>query len=605
MAIRFLTATRLSQHKLLPTLASVIAGRSVRRREHRRSRRSRGRGARRGRSSPRSHPARGTLASANARRAAREGVSSRCAGRTRKWCALARSFGVGTSSDQVVAAARDSACGKPPRMARLLAVYRSGVRRVGRVHRPWKLRDQHPRRRGLGYRLLWVVVLANLMAMLFQGSRQSSASRPEKPRGTLPRARARAVRYAMWVVSEFGAMATDLAEFLGAIVASLALPHSDAGRRDYHRRRYLHDPLAATATVFARWRRSSARSSALSPSVTSSKRCWRSQIGTLVLYHSVVPWLGGTVEPFIAVGIVGATVMPHAIYLHSALPQDRVVPENPQQARAIVRFSYIDVIIALAIAGLVNLAMMYMAAAVFHATGHASVADIATAYRTLTPLLGNLAAVVFLVSLLASGISSSVVGTMAGQVIMQSFVGFAVPLWVRRLVTMFRRSPSSRSGLNVTQTLIVSQVVLSFVLPVPVIALVLFTIARRYDGRMVNPRWVTRFGDRGGRRHPRAQCRPHLDALHPLDRLQLRDPRRRRCSARGTCAKASRIRLADISIHAAASPSSAFLTVAGAPAATTRGGIAAFCPTTLPAAIKAPSPIVDPLSSVALLPISA
>ena len=183
--------------------------------------------------------------------------------------------------------------------------------------------------------------------------------------------------------------------------------------------------------------------------------------------------------------------MPHAIYLHSALTADRVVPENPRQVRAIVRFSYIDVIIALTIAGLVNLAMMYMAAAVFHATGHTNVADITTAYRTLMPLLGNLAAVVFLVALLASGISSSVVGTMAGQVIMQSFVGFAVPLWVRRLVTMLPAVAVVALGLNVTQTLIVSQVVLSFVLPVPVIALVLFTMRGDMMGRMVNPRWVS------------------------------------------------------------------------------------------------------------------
>ena len=143
-----------------------------------------------------------------------------------------------------------------------------------------------------------------------------------------------------------------------------------------------------------------------------------------MLYHAVVPWLGGPSSLLLAVGIVGATVMPHAIYLHSALTQDRIVPRDRRQLGTIVRFSYVDVIIALTIAGLVNCAMMYMAAAVFYSTGHSAVADIATAYRTLTPLLGNLAAVVFLISLMASGISSSVVGTMAGQVIMQSFVGF-------------------------------------------------------------------------------------------------------------------------------------------------------------------------------------
>jgi manganese transport protein len=132
-----------------------------------------------------------------------------------------------------------------------------------------------------------------------------------------------------------------------------------------------------------------------------------------------------------------------------------------------------------------------MSAAVFHASGHSNVADIATAYRTLTPLLGNLAALVFLISLMASGISSSVVGTMAGQVIMQSFVGFTVPLWVRRVVTMLPAIAVVSMGLNVTQTLIVSQVVLSFVLPVPVIALVALTARTNIMGSMVNRGWVT------------------------------------------------------------------------------------------------------------------
>jgi manganese transport protein len=135
--------------------------------------------------------------------------------------------------------------------------------------------------------------------------------------------------------------------------------------------------------------------------------------------------------------------------------------------------------------------MMYMAAAVFNTTGHANVADIATAYRTLTPLLGNLAAVVFLISLMASGISSSVVGTMAGQVIMQSFIGFTVPLWARRVITMLPAVVVVALGLNVTQTLIISQVILSFVLPVPVIALVLLGAHRKTMGEMVNRPFVT------------------------------------------------------------------------------------------------------------------
>lgn len=295
----------------------------------------------------------------------------------------------------------------------------------------------------------------------------------------------------MWVISEFGAMATDLAEFLGAIIALYLLFHIPmligaviTGIVTYailalHRYgfRTMETIIGSLVGVIA---------VCYAIETLLSKPNWNQ-----VLYHSVVPWLGGPSSILLAVGIVGATVMPHAIYLHSALTQDRIVPLNRSQLPAIVRFSYIDVIIALTLAGLVNCAMMYMAAAVFHSSGHAGVADITTAYRTLTPLLGNLAAVVFLISLMASGISSSVVGTMAGQVIMQSFVGFTVPLWVRRVVTMLPAVAVVALGLNVTQTLVISQVILSFVLPVPVIALVYLTAQEKTMGTMVNRRWVT------------------------------------------------------------------------------------------------------------------
>ncbi len=345
---------------------------------------------------------------------------------------------------------------------------------------------------GFGYRLLWVVVLANLMAMLFQGLSAKLGIATGKNLAELSREHTpKSVAMGMWVASEFGAMATDLAEFLGAIVGLYLL---------------FHIPMLigavitgiVTYTILALHRYGFRTMEALIGSLVGVIAvCYI--VETLlvrpnwhqVLYHSIVPWLGGPSSVLLAVGIVGATVMPHTIYLHSALTQDRIVPQNRRELAPIVRFSYIDVVIALSIAGLVNCAMMYMAASVFNATGHAGVASIATAYRTLTPLLGNLAGVVFLVSLMASGISSSVVGTMAGQVIMQSFVGFTVPLWVRRLVTMLPAVGVVALGLNVTQTLVVSQVVLSFVLPVPVIALLLLTGRKRTMGPMVNARWVT------------------------------------------------------------------------------------------------------------------
>ena len=191
----------------------------------------------------------------------------------------------------------------------------------------------------------------------------------------------------------------------------------------------------------------------------------------------------------IAVGIVGATVMPHAIYLHSGLTQNRAPTRNDNERRKLVRFSNIEVFVALAVAGLVNMAMVMMAAAAFHA-GHADVAEIETAYHTLTPLLGPAAAAIFLVSLLASGLSSSAVGTMAGQMIMQGFVGFRIPVWLRRLVTMLPAFVVVALGVNATQSLVVSQVVLSIALPVPMIALIIFTRRADIMGAFANSRWT-------------------------------------------------------------------------------------------------------------------
>ena len=178
--------------------------------------------------------------------------------------------------------------------------------------------------------------------------------------------------------------------------------------------------------------------------------------------------------------------MPHVIYLHSSLTQQRIIPRSEKEARRIFRWSIPDVVLAMGLAGLVNMAMLYMAAATFHAHGHTDVVDLNAAYQTLTPLLGGAASLVFAIALLAAGLSSSVVGTMAGQVIMQGFVGFTIPIWVRRLVTLIPAILVVVVGFNPTQSLVVSQVVLSFVLPLPVITLVLFTQRRDIMGTLVN-----------------------------------------------------------------------------------------------------------------------
>jgi manganese transport protein len=202
---------------------------------------------------------------------------------------------------------------------------------------------------------------------------------------------------------------------------------------------------------------------------------------------TVTPHIADAGALLIAVGIVGATVMPHAIYLHSGLTQSRTPVRDDGERRRVLRFSNIEVVIALAFAGLVNMAMVMMAASAFNA-GHSEVAEIETAYHTLTPLLGAGAAGVFLVSLIASGLSSSTVGTMAGQMIMQGFVGFSIPIWARRLVTILPAFGVIALGVDATRALVLSQVVLSIALPLPMIALLMFTRRADIMGPFVNSR---------------------------------------------------------------------------------------------------------------------
>ena len=339
-----------------------------------------------------------------------------------------------------------------------------------------------------GYTLLWVVLMANLIAMLFQSLSAKLGIVTGRNLAELCRDQVSPVpRYAMWAVSEVAAMATDLAEFLGgAIGLSLlfGLP--------------LIYGMAVTALVTYGILMFEGR----------GFRPMELIIGALVaviglcylieMFIAPVAWreVGlGLVTPSmpdaaaltITVGIIGATVMPHAVYLHSGLTQSRAPARDAAERRLLLRFSNREVVIALALAGLVNMAMVIMAAAAFH-QGHSDVAEIETAYRTLTPLLGGAAAAVFLVSLLVSGISSSVVGTMAGQMIMQGFVGFRIPIWLRRLVTMVPAFVIVAMGVNATQALVYSQVVLSFALPIPMVALVLFTRRRDIMGEFANSR---------------------------------------------------------------------------------------------------------------------
>ena len=342
-----------------------------------------------------------------------------------------------------------------------------------------------------GYTLLWVVLAANLVAMLFQGLSAklgivTNRNLAEMCRDQFPRP----VSLAMWVVSEIAAMATDLAEFLGGAIGLSLL---------------FHIPLFAGMVV------TGIVTYAILMIERTGFRRMELVIGALVaviglcylleVFIAPVAWgeaARGVVTPAIAnaealtiaVGIIGATVMPHAVFLHSGLTQGRAPARDARERRMLLRFSNREVVAALAVAGLVNMAMVMTAAAAFHA-GHREVAEIETAYHTLTPLLGGAAAGAFLVSLIASGVSSSVVGTMAGQMIMQGFVGFRIPVWLRRLVTMVPAFIVVALGFDTTRALILSQVVLSFALPLPMIVLLMFTSRREIMGEFVNARAVT------------------------------------------------------------------------------------------------------------------
>ncbi len=343
-----------------------------------------------------------------------------------------------------------------------------------------------------GYMLLWVIVLSNLMAMLLQslsaklgiatGQNLAEMCRTHfPPRATL----------VMWGLMELVAMATDLAEFLGAtvglnllfglplwisailtaIITVLILALERHGFR----------PLEAVITGFV---------GIIALSYVVETILDRPDLG-LILHHSVIPQLSGTESVLLATGIIGATVMPHAIFLHSALMQNRIVTSDPQQKRKLYHFELIDVGVAMTIAGFVNAAMLIMAASTFFNSGLREVGTLEEAHRTLQPLLGSAASTVFAISLLASGLSSSSVGTMAGQVIMQGFLHRHIPVWVRRVVTIAPSLIVIFLGLDPTRTLVISQVMLSFGLPFAVVPLVAFTARRDIMGILVNHKLTT------------------------------------------------------------------------------------------------------------------
>jgi len=339
-----------------------------------------------------------------------------------------------------------------------------------------------------GYTLLWVVLAANLIAMLFQALSAklgivTGRNLAEMCRDHFPQP----VVWAMWAASEVAAMATDLAEFLGGAIGLSLLFHMP-----------LLGGMAVTAVVtygVLMFERSGFRPIELiiGGMVSIIALCYVVELfiapvdWTSAAIHVVLPQIPDGEALLLSVGIIGATVMPHAVYLHSGLTQARTPVHNDAEKRKLLRFSNQEVVIALAVAGLVNIAMVMMASGAFHA-GHTDVAEIETAYHTLTPLLGVGAAGVFLLSLIVSGISSSTVGTMAGQMIMQGFLRFRVSIVVRRLFTMLPAFMVVALGANATSSLVISQVVLSIALPLPMISLLIFTSRRDIMGQFANSR---------------------------------------------------------------------------------------------------------------------
>lgn len=343
-----------------------------------------------------------------------------------------------------------------------------------------------------GYLLLWVIVASNLIAMLIQALSAKLGIATGKNLSELCRDRfSRRTVWTMWGIAELVAMATDLAEFLGAALGFNLLLHIPllpaavltgvVTLAILALERYGFRPVEAVITALV-----GVIALAYLVETVLDRPDWLD-----LTYNAVVPRFQGTETILLAAGILGATVMPHVIYLHSALTQHRIVPRDATQARRIYRFERIDVAIAMGIAGAVNGAMLIMAAATFHRAGMEQIASIEEAHRTLTPLLGRASSVIFALSLLAAGLSSSTVGTMAGQVVMQGFMHFTIPIWVRRLVTMAPAIFVVALGLDPTRTLVLSQVALSFGLPFALVPLVLFSQNRRLMGPLANHRITT------------------------------------------------------------------------------------------------------------------
>ena len=342
-----------------------------------------------------------------------------------------------------------------------------------------------------GFLLVWVVLAANLMAMLVQYLSAKVGVATGKNLPELCREHfAKPVSFGLWVQAEVIAIATDLAEFVGAAVALNLLfdvPPFAAG---------LLTAVVAFGVLALQtrgYRKFEIAIAALLGIVLLGfiYDLLQTPVDAGKFGHGFLPGFSGTDSILLAVGILGATVMPHVVYLHSALTQNRVKPENDDERRELVRFQRIDVVIALAVAGVVNMTMLVVAAGLFHTSGRTGVDSLEGAHAALGDLVGGGAALAFAVALLASGLSSSSVGTYAGQVVMQGFINRRIPLFLRRAATMAPALVVLALGLDPTKTLVISQVVLSFGIPFALVPMILLTSRRKVMGNLVNNRGTT------------------------------------------------------------------------------------------------------------------
>jgi manganese transport protein len=337
------------------------------------------------------------------------------------------------------------------------------------------------------YLLLWVVLAANVMAMLIQYLSAklgvvTDRNLPELCRDHYPRP----VAWGLWLQAEAMAMATDVAEFIGAALGLnllFGVPLLPAG--------FLTGAIAFALLELQRhgFRRFELAISALLGLILLGFFYETLKIGPSAsgAAHGLIPHLDGSSSVYLAVGIIGATVMPHVIYLHSALTKGRIPVRNEAERTRLLRFERTDVIVALGLAGLVNMAMLAVAAKLFHGRpGWAHTDTIQGAHTGFSHLVGGTAALAFAVALLASGASSSSVGTYAGQVVMAGFVNLRMSLFVRRGLTMLPALVVLGIGVSPTSALVLSQVVLSFGIPFALVPLLLLTSRRDVMGAHVN-----------------------------------------------------------------------------------------------------------------------